>query len=127
MKSVKFLSAAAVFALAANIALAAGPSVNTVETAKGKVLAGADEMTLYTFRKDSKGTSNCYGDCEKNWPPFFATENDQADGVYSIIARKDGKKQWAKDGLPLYYWIKDAKKGDITGDGVVGAWDLARP
>ena len=29
--------------------------------------------------------------------------------------------------MPLYYWVKDKKAGDITGDGVGGNWELAKP
>ncbi len=43
------------------------------------------------------------------------------EGAYSIVERKDGTKQWAKDGMPLYYWVKDTKMGDISGDGVKAA------
>ena len=126
MKSLKFLSALAVAAVAATAALAA-PSVSVVDTAKGQVLAGEEGKTLYTFKKDTKDASNCYDKCEMNWPPFFAAAGAQADGDYSLVKRKDGKMQWAKGGMPLYYWIKDQKQGDITGDGVMGVWDLARP
>ncbi|EJC80156.1 hypothetical protein Rleg4DRAFT_1768 [Rhizobium leguminosarum bv. trifolii WSM2297] len=126
MKSVKFLSVVAAAALAANASFAAAP-VKEVESAKGKVLAGENGMTLYTFKKDAKGVSNCNDDCAKNWPPLMAASGAKADGAYSIIDRKDGTKQWAKDGMPLYYWVKDKKMGDITGDGVGGNWDLAKP
>lgn len=126
MKPLKFLTALAIVAVAATAAFAA-PAVSTVHTAKGKVLAGHNGMTLYTFKKDKRNVSNCYNACEMNWPPFFAATGAKADGAYSIVARKDGKRQWAKDGMPLYYWFKDTKQGDITGDGVLGVWNLARP
>lgn len=126
MKSLKLLSALACAALTATVALAA-PSVSNVETAKGQVLAGDKGMTLYTFKKDTKGASNCYDKCEMNWPPFVAAAGAKAGGEYSLVQRKDGKMQWAKGGMPLYYWVKDQKQGDITGDGVMGVWDLARP
>jgi predicted lipoprotein with Yx(FWY)xxD motif len=29
--------------------------------------------------------------------------------------------------MPLYYWVKDTKEGDTTGDGVNGVWDVAKP
>jgi predicted lipoprotein with Yx(FWY)xxD motif len=29
--------------------------------------------------------------------------------------------------MPLYFWIKDEKKGDTTGDKVGDVWDVARP
>ena len=101
--------------------------VKSVDTAKGAVLAGDNGMTLYTFKNDTKGVSNCYEACATNWPPLLAKADDKADGAYTLIDRKDGSKQWAKDGMPLYFWIKDTKMGDITGDGVKGVWDAARP
>ena len=112
--------------LAAGAALAA-PAVSTVKTDKGDVLAGDKGMTLYTFKNDKAGESNCYDACAKNWPPFLATAEDKADGAYTIVTRKDGSMQWAQDGMPLYYWVKDTKSGDVTGDGVKGVWDAARP
>ncbi len=110
----------------ATAALAAAP-VKTVKTAKGEVLAGENGMTLYTFKNDKQGMSNCYDKCAANWPPLKAASDAKATGAYSVITRKDGTKQWAKDGMPLYYWIKDTKQGDATGDGVNGVWDVAKP
>lgn len=119
------MTAATAFFLLAGAAFAA--PVTTVSTEKGDVLAGENGMTLYTFKNDTEGVSNCNGGCAANWPPLFAADGDTAEGAYSIVTRADGSKQWAKDGMALYFWVKDAKEGDITGDGVNGVWDLARP
>ena len=105
----------------------AAPPTKTGKSDKGNVLTDAKGMTLYTFDKDVKGVSSCYDKCATNWPPFIAASDAKADGAYSLVERKDGTKQWAKDGMPLYYWVKDTKSGDITGDGVGGSWDLAKP
>jgi len=93
------------------------------------MLVGANQMTLYTFDKDaaSSGKSVCNGPCATNWPPLMATDSDKASGDYSVITRDDGKKQWALKGKPLYFWVKDSKPGDATGDGFNGAWRIARP
>ena len=48
-------------------------------------------------------------------------------GDYSLVTRNDGSTQLAYKGKPLYYWAKDAKPGDRTGDGVNQAWHTARP
>ena len=41
--------------------------------------------------------------------------------------RDDGKKQWAMKGKPLYYWAKDTKAGDMTGDGVANnSWHVIK-
>lgn len=113
-------------AVVTTAALAAEP-VKTMKTAKGEVLTGAKGMTLYTFKNDKPGTSTCYDKCAANWPPLMAASDAKPTGAYSIVTRKDGKKQWAKDGMPLYYWAKDSKPGDTTGDGVNGVWDVAKP
>lgn len=112
--------------LVAGVAFAA-PPVKTVETAKGNVLAAANGMTLYTFKNDKMGESNCYDACATNWPPFMVEGDAKAEGAFTIVERKDGAKQWAKDGMPLYFWIKDKKMGDATGDGVKGVWDVVKP
>ncbi|GIL02213.1 MAG: hypothetical protein BroJett030_21120 [Alphaproteobacteria bacterium] len=121
----RFTLTAAAFVAMATAGLAAAPT--TVATDKGDVLAGSNGMTLYTFAADEPGTSNCYDQCALNWPPMLAEEGDDPQAPFSLIDRKDGTKQWAKDGMPLYYWVKDAKQGDTTGDGVGGKWNLARP
>ena len=87
-------------------------------------------MTLYTFDKDTAGSgkSACNGQCATNWPALMAMDSDKPMGDLSIVTRDDGKKQWAAKGWPLYYWSKDSKAGDKTGDGVAnGAWKVARP
>jgi predicted lipoprotein with Yx(FWY)xxD motif len=57
----------------------------------------------------------------------MAAKGDKASGTYTLVKRKDGSEQWAKDGMPLYYWMKDKKAGDVTGDGVNGVWQVAKP
>ncbi|TCD11346.1 COG4315 family predicted lipoprotein [Oricola cellulosilytica] len=121
-----FATATMMLALIGAGAAAAAP-VTTVTTDNGDVLADENGMTLYTFDKDTTGTSNCYDKCAVNWPPLAASDGDMADGTYSIVERKDGTKQWAKDGMPLYLWIKDENSGDTTGDGVNDVWHVARP
>jgi predicted lipoprotein with Yx(FWY)xxD motif len=93
------------------------------------MLVGANQMTLYTFDKDTAGSgkSVCNGPCATNWPPLMASESDKPSGDYSVITRDDGNKQWALKGKPLYFWVKDTKPGDTTGDGVNGAWRIAKP
>lgn len=125
MKPAKFLSAL-LLASAAATAVYAAP-VKTADTAKGAVLTDDKGMTLYTLKADSKSSSTCYDDCAKAWPPFMADGKAEASGAYSIIDRKDGMKQWAKDGMPLYLFVKDKKAGDVTGDGVKGVWNAAKP
>ncbi|HQR97167.1 MULTISPECIES: hypothetical protein [unclassified Polaromonas] len=93
------------------------------------VLVGPNGMTLYTFDRDvtGSGKSVCNGPCATNWPPLMAAATDKASGDYTVITRDDGKKQWAMKGKPLYYWVKDTKAGDRTGDGVQNVWHIVKP
>ena len=93
------------------------------------VMVGPNGMTLYTFDKDTTGSgkSVCNGPCATNWPPLMASDMDKPAGDYSVVTRDDGKKQWAVKGKPLYYWVKDTKAGDKTGDGVQSVWHVIKP
>jgi predicted lipoprotein with Yx(FWY)xxD motif len=120
-------------ALLASLTLAACAGGGMYAAAPAKVmdgaLTGANGMTLYTFDKDAAGSgkSLCNGPCATNWPPLFAMDSDMASGDFSIVMRDDGKKQWAFKGKPLYYWNKDQKPGDRTGDGFNNVWHTAKP
>lgn len=111
-------AAALVFSVSAASAAPAG--IKTMND----VLVDANGMTLYIFDNDTTGVSNCYDKCAANWPPLMATDADMADGDYSVIERTDGTKQWAYDGMPLYFWVNDTQPGDTTGDGVGGVWHV---
>jgi predicted lipoprotein with Yx(FWY)xxD motif len=103
-----------------------GPSGPT-RTADGVIVAGTSGMTLYTFDKDTPGKSVCTGGCASNWPPFIAPADAKPVGHFTLVTRDDGAKQWAYKGKPLYFWVKDQKPGERTGDGFNNVWRVARP
>ncbi len=117
--------------IAALLPLAACSAYDTRPAAPARmadgVLVGSNGMTLYTFDKDMAGKSACNGPCATNWPPLFAMDGDMPSGDYSIVVRDDGKKQWALKGKPLYFWAKDQKPGDKTGDGFNKIWHVVTP
>lgn len=91
-----------------------------------QVYTDASGMTLYTFDKDSEGKSNCDADCAAKWPPLKAEEGSETDGDFTVVERSDGSMMWALKGKPLYTYVDDKKPGDMTGDGVGGAWHAAK-
>lgn len=101
------------------------PSSTAPVQFSGDTLINKAGMTLYTYDKDTRGKSACIDTCARNWPPFLATAEDKPGGDFTIITRADGSRQWAYEGKPLYLWIKDAKPGDRTGDGVGKVWHTA--
>jgi len=93
----------------------------------GGVFVDDKGMTLYTHDRDAKGKSTCTAQCAVSWPPLVAQTDAKAAGDYTIVARDDGRSQWAYKGKPLYLWSKDQKPGDRTGDGVNNVWRVAKP
>ncbi len=122
------LAAAVSLAGLAGCAAQATNPVAAPAHAEAGILVGSGGMTLYTFDKDAAGAgkSVCNGQCAINWPPLLAADSDRAAADWSIVTRDDGRKQWAYKGKPVYYWVKDQKPGDRTGDGVNNAWRVAK-
>lgn len=97
----------------------------------GKILVDGNGMTLYMFAKDKPNQSNCAGDCLKAWPPFLSDAPVVGDGVdaslLSTTAMSDGKHIVTYNGMPLYYFVKDTKPGDVLGQNVNEVWFVVAP
>ncbi len=99
----------------------------------GNYLIGSNAMTLYRYTKDTPGKSNCSGACAVNWPPYTVTSASPlpakagVSGTVSTIIRADGTMQVTYNGTPLYFWYKDTKPGDTTGQNVGGVWFVVKP
>lgn len=111
------------FTTLATFAVLAAGSTGAYAAAHANLTAN-NGMTLYTFDKDTAGMSVCYDECAVKWPPYIADNGAAMPGL-TTIERKDGAKQWAKDGKPLYFWVGDTEPGETNGDGVGGVWHVA--
>ena len=93
-------------------------------------LTDAKGMTLYYYTKDADGQSACYGGCATAWPIFYAADISVSAPLqpadFGTITRTDGTKQTTYKGWPLYYWQKDSKPGDATGEGVGKVWYILK-
>ncbi|GAA5534204.1 hypothetical protein Dalu01_02612 [Deinococcus aluminii] len=113
-------------------AVNAGPMVQAADLGTlGKGLVGAGGMTLYLYTRDTKDVSNCYDQCAVAWPPlltaYLPTGSAEVQKHLGTTTRKDGAVQVTYDGKPLYFWIKDQKAGDTTGQNVGGVWFIVHP
>ena len=101
-------------------------TLTLAKTSLGSVLADVDGKILYMFTKDTKDTSACYDTCATSWPPLLADKVEIKDGVDAKMIgstkRTDGAMQVTYNGMPLYYFAKDLKAGDILGQNVGGSW-----
>ncbi len=104
---------------------ASAPDMPT-RAADGRLI-GPNGNTLYVYAKDSNGMSTCTAQCATNWPPLAVAPNAKPMGDYTIVTRSDGTRQWAYKGQPLYYFTRDAKAGDMAGEGMGGNWKTVRP
>jgi predicted lipoprotein with Yx(FWY)xxD motif len=97
----------------------------------GNYLVDENGKSLYWFTKDSVGQSACSGDCIKAWPAFTASSIVVPSALnaadFGTIARADGTTQTTYKGYPLYYWFKDTKRGDTTGQDVGKVWYVIDP
>ena len=116
-------------ASAAAVGLAAAPeTVQVKQDAKlGKILADSRGMTLYIYKKDQPGVSNCYDACAQAWPPVTLSQGEPVapaglSGTLSLVTRKDGAHQVAYNDMPLYLYAKDGDSEDAYGQGVGGVW-----
>jgi predicted lipoprotein with Yx(FWY)xxD motif len=103
--------------------------VTLADSKLGKILVGANGMTLYIFTPDgTSGTSACTDKCLASWPaltsdtaPTLGTGLDASD--FASITRADnGAKQVTFYGMPLYYFGGDKAAGDTNGQGLNGKW-----
>ena len=116
----------------------ARPAAITIQnTDDGVVFATKNGMTIYTAEYDKRGQSTCtnkvatHGDdgkgdvfvlpnqghrptCLSQHPLVAADRDSKPVGLWTIIDRPDGMRQWAYDGKALYTSIKDVRPGETN-------------
>jgi predicted lipoprotein with Yx(FWY)xxD motif len=126
-----------------------GPSGVVTATANATVLTGAATVggksatiltdskgvTLYYFTPDKGGKVTCTGGCLAIWPPLLLpsgtaqpTAGSGVTGSLTTVANPDGKEtQVVYNNWPLYYYVKDAKPGDVAGQNLGNKWFVVPP
>jgi predicted lipoprotein with Yx(FWY)xxD motif len=129
MRRMLAFAAAAVVAVVAVLVVsdagsaASRTTVKTRSTSLGTVLVGARSRTVYFFDRDKTTRSTCTSACAQAWPPVLTSGAPRAAGsarsrLLGTTRRRDGKRQVTYRGHPLYYYIGDAKAGDVNGEGL---------
>jgi predicted lipoprotein with Yx(FWY)xxD motif len=103
--------------------------------ALGTYLSAYNGMTLYSYAPDKKtpGASACTGGCAATWPPYTVKSASDihvsaaTTGKVSTITRADGSLQVTYNGVPLYFYARDAGTSDTLGQGVGGVWFTVKP
>ena len=140
MKAVKLiLVSLVVFSVVgafAATALAAPPATglqSNQNATLGSILTDDQGMTVYIFKNDKPGVSNCSGGCAQNWPALTVTDDGAKPvlaqglaGKIATISRADGSVQVTFNDWPLYYFKMDVKPGDALGEGKGGVWEVIK-
>src|SRR5918911_1146754 len=108
-------------ALAAPTAMAGGGSAAPVtvrSSSYGPILFDGRGKALYVFTKDTSGKSRCSGACAAAWPPYLVRGRVAAGpgaraSLLGTIRRSDGTRQATYAGRPLYFYVGDAKPGEV--------------
>jgi predicted lipoprotein with Yx(FWY)xxD motif len=110
--------------------------LNATESSQiGTYLADGAGRTLYRFDNDSADPpkSTCNGDCATAWPPLLIKSPGKIfpkgvdPKIIGYVERADHSCQVTVNGHPVYYFVADAKAGDINGQGVNGKWFAVAP
>jgi predicted lipoprotein with Yx(FWY)xxD motif len=116
-------SATATLTLGATPTAAGTPTVATTTSSLGIILVDASGRTLYMHVSDENNKSSCTGACAQAWPPVQPTGGLVAGTglrmqLLSTITRDDASSQVAYNSHALYYFVRDTKPGDATGQGI---------
>ncbi|HFU74445.1 MAG TPA: hypothetical protein ENK65_02715 [Helicobacteraceae bacterium] len=92
-----------------------------------------NDLSLYTFDKDTLGVSNCSDvqganeteSCIDRWPTYSTLDDSASGGDFGVATPHVDHSTYRKH--PLYYWFKDFAKGDINGDNIGTVWHLVYP
>ena len=80
---------------------------------------------LYTYDRDKDGKSTCNLGCDGAWTPVWAPPGATTKGLWTVIVRDDGSRQWAYMGHPVYSFYHDDPAAP-GGDGQGGVWHLLK-
>ena len=117
----KIILALALALLAGGAALLAAPDARAEGTkivvrgsAFGKIVWGPNRQAVYIFQRDSRGRSNCYGECARLWPPVYTKGKPVAGAgvrkdLLGTTRRRDGRLQVTYRGRPLYYYAHEGR------------------
>ncbi len=102
-------------------------------TGVGSYFVANNGMTVYAFKRDGLGVSNCVDNCATAWPPYTVESAEGLsvpDGVLGevgTIERADGTLQVTYNQMPLYFWQNDAAAGDVNGNNFRTNWTIVAP
>lgn len=90
----------------------AGTEIKLASSPVGDALFDGEDQAIYLFDIETRGTSECYGECAAEWPPVLTKGEPVADGpvkqsLLGTTKRDDGTTQVTYNDHPLYYYAHE--------------------
>src|SRR5438094_2531714 len=85
------------------------------------LVAASNGHTVYTFKSDTPGVTNCKGGCISAWPPLSLPYGSTpmggtgVTGQVGTVTRADGSLQVKNKGLPIYFVTSVTKLRERNG------------
>ncbi len=88
----------------------------------GRVLETMSGHALYTYTKDAKDRSHCFGSCLAIWPALTVPARTVPTGTtgLGVFQRVKGVYQVTFRGRPLYTFVSDTAPNAVKGNHVAG-------
>ncbi len=121
------LTAAATLTLAVTPSLAGAARVTHRHVVKvvtlkgyGRVLETLSGHVLYTYGRDGRNRSRCYGTCIAIWPALKVPAHTVPTGTagLGVFQRAKGVFQVSFRGRPLYLFVSDTRANEVKGNHV---------
>lgn len=78
-------------------------------------LGDAEGHTLFISESDTTpGKSHCVGACAETFPPVLAVADAVDMGDWTLVARDNGRRQWAYKGKPLYRFARETRFNEVV-------------
>ena len=107
-------------------------TLKTASSKLGNIIVDDKGLSIYMFTVDARNVSRCEGACLTAWPPMMLTKDQTLDDVelggnlrrslLGVAMRENGSRHVTYNGYPLYWWFRDAKAGDVSGQWVGDVW-----
>jgi len=81
---------------------------------------------LYVFGRETADKLGCVKDCIFRWPPVYARAESTPTGDWTLVARDNGRRQWAYKGHPVYTRVHDSLDKPM-GAGAEAGWTVLTP
>ncbi|HTW74516.1 MAG TPA: hypothetical protein VMD56_06295 [Steroidobacteraceae bacterium] len=88
--------------------------VSLLQRPMGWTFESSANLPLYLYEPPASGAPACDRSCERQWLPLLASAGEKPLGDWTILVRRDGRRQWAFERHPVYTHAHDRPEMPIA-------------